>query len=187
MPELTIHCTNIILKTAFFRKDGVRIDCSRGVYFKRHRAHTDSYLWNTPRLRNDFWYLLWYHLARHLCDHKPPRAGTKVSKLIAIVGTCAVLFVKESFLNACYWHPHLTFASSGFRTCIMPTSFNVCVQLWRNDCVEEHKMHHSPRPEPHTSSAPRRAFAATGGATTANNRTIPLFVIEGIISYHINL
>lgn len=63
MPELTIHCTNIILKTAFFRKDGVRIDCSRGVYFKRHRAHTDSYLWNTPRLRNDFWYLLWYHLS----------------------------------------------------------------------------------------------------------------------------
>lgn len=40
-------------------------------------------------------------------------------------------------------------------------------------------MHHSPRPEPHTSSAPRRAFAATGGPTTANNRTIPLFAAVG--------
>ena len=77
------------------------------------------------------WYCDTIFLARHLCDCKPPRAAeTNVSKLIAIVGTCAVLFVKESFLNACYWNPHLTFASSGFRICIMPTSFDVCVQLW---------------------------------------------------------
>ncbi len=150
MPKLIMHCTNINLKTAFFRNDGVRIDCSRGVCFKRHPAHTDSYLWNNPRLSNSWYATDTVFFARHLCDLKPPRAaGTKVSsKLIAIVGTCAVLFVQDSFLNASYWYPHLTYASSGIRTCIMPTSFNLQVCSMAQCTVEEHKMRRSRSPTP---------------------------------------